>query len=89
MRLMGIHSASLGIERMDAGGLCAWDSLKPTGVVLSAGVDCGAVDLRYSSRTGHRMVGTGWRSTLQWTGLPSSGEKLPPEVCDSRGLVSS
>lgn len=88
MRLMGIHSASPGIERMDARGLCAWDSLN-RGVVLSAGVDCGAVDLRYSSRTGHQMVGTGWRSTLQWTGLPSSGKKLPPEACDSRGLVSS
>lgn len=79
---MGMHSAPQGIERMDAGGLCGWDSLNcglvsigccsPGGrVVLSWGGlwDCESLE----------MVGTGWQSTLQWLGLPSSGQKLPPE----------
>lgn len=59
-------------------GLVSIGSCSPGGrVVISAGVACGTVDLRYSSRISHQMVGTGWWSTLQWAGLLFSGRKLP------------
>lgn len=59
-------------------GLVSIGSCSPGGrVVIGAGVACGTVDLRYSSRISHQMVGTGWWSTLQWAGLLFSGRKLP------------